>query len=154
MSALRVMSPVCVPTPVVSSTYVQPSLSPWRRDVIRTHLELYADGRLYCLRTHPHTDCAGFFKLSRSDCAALVAGWSDAPLHSMIVSRHAKAPVSRHAKVTVSQPTPTFCLASRLPDGGVQLLRLDRHGKRADTFRILAADVADFLALCRHAAFV
>ena len=138
MSALRVLAPVCVPTPVVSYTCVQPSLSAWRRDVMRTHLELYADGRLYCLRPHPHTECSGFFKLSRIDCAVVIAGWSDAPLHNVTVSQHGKA----------------RCLVSRLPDGGVQLLRLDRRGKRAGTFRILAADVADFLTLCRRAQFV
>ena len=150
MSALRVFAPVSVPTPVVSHTCVQPSLSPWRRDVTRMHLELYADGRLYCLRPHPHTDCSGFFKLSRTECATLVAGWSDAPLHSVTVSQHTKVMMSHRVKVT----TYVCCLASRLPDGGVQLLRVDRHGKRAGTFRILAADVADFLTLCRRAAFV
>ena len=150
VSALHVLAPVSVPTPVVSHTCVQPSLSPWRRDVSRMHLELYADGRLYCLRPHPHMECSGFFKFSRSECATLLAGWSDAPLHSVTVSQHTKVTVSHRVKVMTS----VRCLASRLPDGGVQLLRVDRHGKRAATFRILADDVADFLTLCRRAAFV
>ena len=138
MSSLPAFSPVRVPAPIFVHTHIQPTLSPWRRDVMRTHLELHPNGRLYCLRPHPHTDCSGAFKLSQADCATLVASWSDAPLHSVTVSQQGKA----------------RCLVSRLPDQGVQLLRIDRYGKRAGTFRILAADVADFLALCRRAQFV